>query len=184
MRIFIAIELPEHVKSKIFHEFENLQKKNLFKGRFVEKNNLHLTLKFLGDISEERTEEIKKILRGINFGSIFCEVGKTGFFDNERHIKVIWVDLISEEDKLLKLQKEIAGKFPDIHPDYKNFTSHITVARVDSVINKEKLVDDVKKIRLKNLDFEVKEFVLMKSELMKQKSIGPKYKVLEKFKLK
>ena len=63
MRVFIAIEPSEHVKSKIFHEFENLEKKNLFKGKFVERQNLHLTLKFIGDVSEEKIYTAgKKIL--------------------------------------------------------------------------------------------------------------------------
>ena len=63
MRCFIDIEISDHIKSKIFHEFENLQTKNLFSGKFVEKENLHLTLKFLGDLTNEGLEKIKNRLR-------------------------------------------------------------------------------------------------------------------------
>jgi len=178
MRVFLAVELPEHAKSKVFHQFENLRKKNLFNGKFVEKQNLHLTLKFFGEITEEKIEKIKKTLKEINFKSFSCEIGKTGFFDDEKHIKVIWVDLIS--DKLNEIQKEIAKKFPEFYED-KGFSSHITLARVKSIINKEELIKEVKKINFKKLDFSVKEVVLMKSGLFRE---GPKYKIIERFKLK
>ncbi|MAG79019.1 RNA 2',3'-cyclic phosphodiesterase [Candidatus Pacearchaeota archaeon] len=178
MRCFIAIKLSEHVKSKVFHEFENLQKKNLFRGKFVEKGNLHLTLKFLGSISEEEIEETKKKLSEIKFEKFNCKIGKTGVFDNESHIKVIWVDLIS--DKIEELQKQVSNKFLEYPSDFKKFNSHITTTRVKFIINKEKLIEEIKKINFKNLDFDVNEFVLMKSELTRE---GPKYKVLERFKL-
>lgn len=179
MRVFIAVELPEHVKSRVFHEFEILQKKNLFKGKFVEKNNLHLTLKFIGETSLEKIDEIKKRLKEVKFEKLNCGVGKTGVFDSEKHIKIIWVELLS--DKLKELQVLINEKFPEISSsDYKEFNSHITTARVKEVINREKLIDDLKKINFKKLDFEISEFLLMKSELTAQ---GPIYRIIEKFKL-
>ena len=65
MRIFIAIELPEDIKSKIFHASETLTNKNFFRGKFVEKKDLHLTLKFLGEIDEEKIEKIISRLKKI-----------------------------------------------------------------------------------------------------------------------
>ena len=176
MRCFIAIEFPEHIKARIFHEFENLKNKNLFNGKFVEKANIHLTLKFFGEITNEKLEEIKNKLKEIKFEKFECYIGKTGFFDNENHIRVIWVELVSE--KLQELQKIINKKFPEMSSDYKKFNSHITTARVNSISRKGDLIKEVKRIHFKNLDFEVKEFVLIKSELF---SDGPKYKVIEKF---
>ena len=59
----------------------------------------------------------------------------------------------------------------------KEFSFHITTARVKFVEYRENLVKEVEKIHFKNLDFEVDEFVLIKSELMRQ---GPVYKILQK----
>lgn len=64
--------------------------------------------------------------------------------------------------------------------DDKEFSSHITLARVKSVINKEGLVEYIRNMHLKNLKFEVNEFLLMKSELTE---FGPIYRVIERFKL-
>ena len=178
MRIFIAIELPEHIKSKIFHEFEILKKKNFVVGKFTKKENLHLTLKFFGESTESEVEKIKKGLHEIKLKPFSCKLGKTGFFD-ENYIRVVWMEAISGEAK--NLYETISRKFKEIKPDYKDFNSHITAIRVESVKNKEGFLEEIKKIYFKKLGFEVEEFVLMKSELFPE---GPKYKILERFGLK
>lgn len=175
-RVFVAIDLPDHVKTKLFKTFVNLPK-NLFSGKKTEKENLHLTLKFLGDVKEEEIEKIKNKLKGIKFNKFSCEVGKAGFFDDEEHIKVIWVELISDEIK--ELQKLISKELPEFF-DEKEFNSHITLARVGKVLGRKKLVEEIGNIHFKNLDFEIDGFVLMKSELFPK---GPKYKIIEKFPL-
>ena len=177
MRCFIAIDLPEEIKSKIFHKFENLQDKNLFRGKLTEKENLHLTLKFLGSLTNEEIKIIKEKLREIKFGKFSCDIGKIGIFD-EHYIKIIWVELLS--DKLNELRNKIDEATSEIPMGHEKFTSHITVLRVKSVIDKQKLLEGIKKINFKNLNFKIKEFLLMKSELMRQ---GPKYKILGKFNL-
>ncbi|MEK6906740.1 MAG: RNA 2',3'-cyclic phosphodiesterase [Nanoarchaeota archaeon] len=178
MRIFIAINLSESARAKVFHEFETLEKKNFFKGRFVEKENLHLTLKFMGDLPLERVEDAKKKLKELKFKKFKCSVGKPGVFNSENHIKVIWVELISKE--IGEIERQISEKFSEIKSDFEKFNSHITIARVNSVTNKEGLINYLKKINFKNLDFEVKEILLMKSELTPR---GPIYRVIEKFTL-
>jgi len=178
MRVFIAIDLPENIKSKIFHKIENLQEKNLLKGKFVEKENLHLTLKFFGEVTSEQAEKIKQKLNEIKFEKFNCTVGKTGVFDNSQYVKIIWLELIS--DKFEDLQKEIINVFPEFPADSKKFNSHITLVRVKSVFNKENLFKELKKINLKKEIFEIKEFVLMKSELTRQ---GAKYKIIERYNL-
>lgn len=186
MRIFIAIELPEHVKSKIFHRFENIEKNNLFNGKFTKKDNLHLTLKFFGEISEEKIGEIKEKLKEIKLEKLKIDIGKAGFFNNENFIKVIWIEVLSENKKIQEIHKLISDKFPETNSDYKEFNPHITIARVNNIpfkVNKEKLVNEIREINFKDLSFDVDKFVLMKSELMKSKSEGIKYKILEEFDL-
>ena len=70
MRVFISIGLPEKVKKKIKKVQKELERQHLFIGNFIKPENLHLTLKFLGEISEEKTEEVVKKLREIDYGKI------------------------------------------------------------------------------------------------------------------
>ncbi|MBS3085376.1 RNA 2',3'-cyclic phosphodiesterase [Candidatus Pacearchaeota archaeon] len=178
MRAFVAVELPEHIKARIFHEFETLMEKDVFGGKFVEKENLHLTLNFLGEISEEKAKKVIDELKGVKFDKFSCSIGKVGCFPSREHIKVIWVELISENNKLKGLYKAIKGKIGNA--DEREFESHITTARVKFVKNKNKLAETLGKIHFKKLDFKVDYFSLIKSELTKQ---GPIYRTIEKFNL-
>ena len=176
MRYFIAIELPEHVRATIFHEFQTLKEKNLFGGKFVEKEDIHLTLRFLGELSKEKTEKMKEKLREIHIDGFRCMIGRSGFFENEKRIRVIWVEAISKS--LEKLEKRISEILPEYPPDYKNFSPHITVARVEYINDRKGLIENIKSVHLKNLNFDVDELVLMKSELTRK---GARYKVIERF---
>ena len=179
MRVFLAIDFPENVKAKLFHEIETLSNKNLFTGNITSKGNFHLTLKFFGNVSESDILDIKKKLSLLNFKPFKGEAKNSGFFGDGSHIKVIWADFLSNE--LTNIYLEVEKMFPEFPSNIKKFSSHITLARVNSVKNKEELIEKIKKLNFRNLSFEVNEIVLMKSELMRD---GPKYKVLEKFKLK
>ena len=112
MRCFIAVELPESIKAEIFHKFENLKESGIVSGKFVEKENSHLTLKFLGELTEEQIEDIKKKLSEVKFEKFNAELGNVGFFPNENYIRVIWVEILSED--VFRLQEEIENKLNEI----------------------------------------------------------------------
>jgi len=179
MRVFIAISLPEDIKAKIFHNFEKIKDANIIKGNFVEKENLHLTLKFIGDVSEEKINQIDECLSKIKFKIFEAKIGKVGFFSNENHINVVWVEFVS--DKVNELQKLIDFKLNELgFTREKDFSSHITAIRVKTIKNRDLFLSKVKDINLKNLRFEVKDFSLIKSELKRE---GPSYKLIKKFSL-
>ena len=178
MRCFIAIDLPEKIKSRIFHELETLEGKNLFSGKITEKENLHLTLRFLGEVPAEKLDELFWKLSEVNFKKFNCSLGKAGFFENEKRIKIIWVETISEE--LQKLEKKISEILPEFPNDYGKFSPHITIARVESIRDRKGLIENVKRIHLKNSEFEIGEIYLMKSELKRQ---GLVYKKIGKIEL-
>ena len=179
MRVFIALELPEHVKAEIFHGFEKLKENGIASGNFVEKENLHLTLKFLGDVDEDKIVQVEKKLSQIKFNPFNVEVGKIGFFPNENYIRVLWVELKSSE--IYDIYNKIENELNSIGFEReKEFVSHITVARIKSVKNRDIFFNKVEKIRFKKLKFEIKDFSLIKSELMKS---GPVYKTIKTFEL-
>lgn len=178
MRTFIAIELPEHVRAEVFHKLEKIQEGGLVRGSFVEKENLHLTLKFLGEMGEEKIKEVIKKLGEIKMAKFSCETGKIGFFPSEDYARVIWIDMISEEIK--KLQQEIENKLAEIgiKKDDREFTSHVTIARVKEVKNKDVFHEKIKKLSIKKEKFIVDKLLLIKSELTRN---GPVYKKIKEF---
>ena len=181
MRCFVSMKLPDNVRAHIFHSFEKLRNSKICFGNFVRKDNLHLTLKFLGDLSEDQIVQIKKVLEGIEFRQFPVETGRVGFFPNEKYVKVMWVELVGNDFPDLK--REIDGKLSALgfNEKEKDFTSHITVARVKSIKDKDAFFEKVREVHPKKMFFIADNFTLMKSLLKKK---GPEHKVLESFQMR
>lgn len=178
MRCFVSIEFPEHLRSEIFHAFEKVNNSKICTGNFVEKENLHLTLTFLGDVSEEELGKAKKILGKIDFQKFSIETGEVGFFPDENFIKIIWVGIHSPE--IINLRNEIEETLKKEGFDFKevDFVPHLTVARIKNIKDKKLFMDEVNKIKPGKMFFIAEDFSLMKSILKKS---GPEYKTLERF---
>ncbi|MDD5650525.1 MAG: RNA 2',3'-cyclic phosphodiesterase [Candidatus Nanoarchaeia archaeon] len=178
MRLFIAIPLPKEVKDYLY-DLEKELVKLPAKFSLVSKKNLHITLKFIPNASESQLEELKARLSKIKFDSFKISLIDKGIFPNSRNPRVIWVGLDSD-DLLRKLQQEIDEKLLDLFSGSQEFTSHITLGRIKSIKNKETFDNELKKISVESLKFNIDEFGLFKSTLTKE---GPIYTLIEKYKL-
>ena len=175
MRLFIALNIPEEIRKKLYEEAVLLKKEGMFEGKVTGKDNLHLTLKFLGDVEEEKVGEIKERLNGISLGKFDVMLGGLGVFD-ENFVRIIWASLLGVEELQGEVDRVLLGMFPR----EERFMGHVTIARVKNVKEKRSLIDRLKVVRLDNFKFRVESFELMKSELSKS---GPEYEVLEKIEL-
>ncbi len=103
--------------------------------RWVDPNSIHLTLKFLGDITTDKVSEITRAMeeaaRGIP--PFVLEVKDAGVFPNTKRARVAWVGLSGEVDKLLQLQKNLETNLEllGFAPESRAFTPHLTIARVN-----------------------------------------------------
>jgi len=177
IRCFIAIDLPREVIKEIERVQQELKKKNMFVGKLTEGENLHLTLKFLGEIDLKKIEEVKKKLQEIKCSKFMAYLGEIGVF-SQNFIRIIWIHVLGKQ--ILELQKEIDKKMSEIgFRIEERFMSHLTIARVKKVSDKRIFLDELKKINVQNLGFLVDKFYLIKSEL---KSEGSVYDVIEEFK--
>lgn len=178
MRLFIAIDLPLDVKDYLY----NLQKsfdKNLAKITWVSKKNLHLTLKFLGEIDASKLDEIKKILRNIKFSSFEVSLNNFTCFPDFSFPRVLWVAL-KPEDNIFKLAQLIDEETLLISKSDVQFKAHLTIGRVKTIKFKERFTEQLKKIKIEKIKFRIDSFTLYKSTLSAQ---GPSYDVVEKYKL-
>jgi len=180
MRLFIAIGIPKQIKEalqKCSNELQQVIKQNdLAKCNFVDVNNMHLTLKFLGEVNEQKLNDIKDALYEIDFESFNAQLSNVGIFPNENHVRVVWVG-IKDGKHILKLQKDIEEKMDAIgfEKDNKEFHPHLTLARVKFVKDKSRFTELLKKIEVDNVEFNVNGFSLIQSTLTPE---GPVYKVL------
>ncbi len=134
IRSFIAIELPEEVKSGLCKVQADLKLPGHTFVKWVAPEGMHLTLKFLGNISPQKVAEIAKTMEAASrgFAAFRLTLGGVGAFPNLRRPRVLWVGVEGELDKLLALQQvidiglESLGFVPEARP----FTPHLTLARL------------------------------------------------------
>lgn len=171
MRCFIAIEIPENIKSKINFYLTKLKKIN-HENRiiWVKKQNLHLTVQFIGEIGENKVKNLIKMLPNIQFEPFFVEFDNAlTFFPNEKHPKVIKLKMLDKKRKLTKLNEKIRKTLHDLSIDYdkKPFSAHLTLGRI------KYLSGDFKEIYPINLPkLKINNIQLLCSELTKN---GPIY---------
>lgn len=172
MRTFIAIKFP----LKVLMEIKDIQEKlPEFSGRKTELKNLHLTLKFLGEISSEKVEEIKLRLRNINFSKFEAEIKEIGFFDKKER-GILWLGISNCDN----LQKEIDNSLEGIYEKENRFMGHLTIARTGRILNKRKFMEDLKKMKIPKMFFIVDKFYLVESNLKKE---DLEYKEIEEYNL-
>lgn len=189
-RCFIALDLPKEAVNEIRRIQNLLKKRNLFRGKFTEAENLHLTLKFLGEIpisgetensrntaeAVNSVEEVKKKLKEVEFSEFSIEFGEAGVF-SKSFIRIIWIKLNGKG--VFDLQKKIDEKLLGLFEKEERFMSHITIARVKEVYgDKKEFLKYLESIKPKKISFKADRFFLKKSEL---KPLGPEYSDLGEY---
>ena len=172
MRCFIGIDLP----SSAIKEIERLQNiiKPHFTGKITESKNLHLTLKFLGEINNDTLKKVKKKLFLIKSQPFKLYLDKLGVF-SKKFVKIVWVKVSN-----VSLQKLIDNSLADIFEKEWRFMGHITIARVKNLKNKNSFLELINKTNVNKIVFIVKEFYLKESILRKK---GPVYKIISTYKI-
>ncbi|MDD2509703.1 MAG: RNA 2',3'-cyclic phosphodiesterase [Syntrophomonas sp.] len=185
MRAFLAITVPDYLKDYAFSIKKQLVS-TAADVKWVERENYHLTLKFLGEIKPELTEKIKQDMESVadSCPILQLRVNKLGVFPNQKRPRVIWLGIEGEMEKL-----NFLGERVDAHlyilgfePE-KRRSFHLTLGRIRSESNKELLLQQLALINreVENISFPVHEFQLMESQLS---SRGPTYLLHKRFMLR
>ncbi len=161
MRTFVAVDLPEEVKSELANAQRQLSSAA---AKLSLAHDFHLTLKFLGEITPAKTEAVKSCLSNVKFKSFPAAVSGIGVFPSESYVRVVWAG-IEPEDDFIRLQKLVDDALEKEFRKDKNFKPHLTLARVKFVSDKEQFKQQLQQIKVKRTTFAVKEFKLKKSAL-------------------
>ncbi|MGI5920270.1 MAG: RNA 2',3'-cyclic phosphodiesterase [Syntrophomonadaceae bacterium] len=180
MRAFLAIPVSEEIKKYASEVRYDLAVCNP-DIKWVEENNYHLTVKFLGNIDNHIIPEIKKAMAivGENCPPFELNIGGIGFFPNKFRPRVVWLGVDGEVNKA----EFLASRVDDyLHPlgfelD-KTHRFHLTLGRIRSEHNISKMMDRAARLSNRKLDLLVHEFCLMESSLT---PFGPVYRIIDKF---
>ena len=175
-RAFIAIEFPDDVIKEVAR-IQELVSKVKFTGKLTELENLHLTLKFLGEINDEKLQRVKTALGKIEFDAMKLKLGKVGTFSMHGKPSIVWIKV--EGKAIYDLQKAIDEVLAREFKLEERFMGHLTVARIKYVKDKKGFLEHVDNIKAKPIAFDCNEFKLKKSDL---KQLGPVYTDIEIYK--
>ncbi|MHB8841946.1 MAG: RNA 2',3'-cyclic phosphodiesterase [Candidatus Aquicultor sp.] len=134
LRLFIGIELPLQIKHMLNDISLTLKNQLDSTARWVAKDNIHLTLKFLGDTSQDKLDEIESAIGDAiqEFRKFYFTLGEMGAFPSARKARVIWVGVHHGAPELIELGKAIEKALEPLgyKRESKEFKPHITLARL------------------------------------------------------
>ena len=129
IRTFIAVDISSEIKERIkdiHRQFAD------YAVRLVDPDLAHITIKFLGDIPEDKVTPITDALSGVNCSPFDIDIEGIGAFPNMNYIRIIWV---SAKGDFRELHQEVEAALKPLGfpPDSRNFTAHATLARVKRI---------------------------------------------------
>lgn len=183
MRTFIALELAPEIQKQLGQIQDQLKKANA-DVKWVRPEGIHLTLKFLGNVSLELIEEIKKTIDQLAAKHKHFELNITqlGAFPKIEHPRVIWVGIEQGKEQTIKLAQDLAEDL--IHlgflPEKRPFKPHLTLGRVRSNRQREQLKELLQSAKVTPTTMQAQTLTLFKSTLTPKGAI---YQALHQAKL-
>ena len=128
MRLFVALALPDHLRSQLSGLCNGLPG-----ARWVAPENLHLTLRFIGEVEGHEAEDIDAALSGIRLPRFSVTLSGVGEFGDDKRLRSVWVGVESNE-MLERLQAKVeqAVQRAGQPPEKRKFKPHVTLARFKS----------------------------------------------------
>ncbi|MCS4540809.1 MAG: RNA 2',3'-cyclic phosphodiesterase [Euryarchaeota archaeon] len=176
IRAFIAIDIPKDLINKIAN-IQNSLKKIDANIKYVEPENIHITLKFLGEVLENKLANVSLVTKETTVGvkPFEIEINGVGVFPSFNYIRVIWVGITKGADFLSNLQTELEKRLVPLgfEPEERGFSPHITIGRVKTIKAKAQLQSKINELQNINIGtMQVDCLKLKKSQLTPK---GPIY---------
>jgi 2'-5' RNA ligase len=126
IRLFVAVALPESVKDRLA-----LLASGVPGAKWIDRENMHLTLRFIGEVPEDRVADIHHGLSRIRQQPLDVALAGVGYFKQGRHPTVLWAGL-DRNDGLLQLHDKVeqALQREGLPSDGRRFSPHVTLARL------------------------------------------------------
>lgn len=168
LRCFIAIELPQDIKEGIAGKTKRLRAAEA-DVRWVSPENLHLTLKFLGNTPEDLLEDVREKLSAVagRHPAFSFGLSGAGAFPDTGRPRVVWIG-VRDSGELAGLQGDVDAAMAELgfEAEQRAYSPHLTLGRVKSPRGRIALKEELS--RIEDIDFgmvEVREVALMRSQL-------------------
>lgn len=169
-RLFIAIEIPKRIENTL-ETLENTLKESHCDARWVKPANIHITLRFLGDVD---IQNINSLIKTLDIGfqttkKFLVSLDKLDGFASLNSLNILWAGIKDQDKKI----EEIVSSLEDVLSEFgfekegKKFQAHLTLARIQSGKNKIGLIEKIKEINqtFKPIPFAINNITLFESQL-------------------
>ena len=181
IRSFLAFDIENDT---VLNRFTSSQRRLIQTGadvKLVEPQNIHITIRFLGNITLETAEKIFDEMKQIHFTPFNVQIKGLGAFPNPNYPRVIWAGITTGADQLKNVFSQLEPQLQKLGftPDTRGFSPHLTIARVRSGRNKQQLAEFLtKKANYEIGTVDARCLRLKKSALTPR---GPIYSTLKEF---
>ncbi len=181
-RVFCAIELPALVREKISAHIKRLREAAPDSpARWIRRENVHLTLKFVGEVPPPRANDLSQVCADTvaNFSPFEIEIGGTGSFPIQGTPRVLWIGVSDHSRKLEALQAKLDAECLcfGFEREARKFNPHLTIARLRKPQGARALARLHKETAFEPATIVVSELLVIRSELGSE---GSKYTVLSR----
>jgi len=184
-RTFCAIELPDEVRSQLASHAKRLREAvPEASASWSKPENVHLTLKFFGNVSPDKLPLISAAASRVikDSSSFSIRIGGTGVFPKRSRPQVLWVGVEDSSDRLADLQRRLEEEFAHegFPKENRGYRPHLTIARLRQPEDARQLAEAHIQTEFSFIDVRVNEFVLFRSELSPK---GSRYTAISKHEL-
>jgi 2'-5' RNA ligase len=181
IRSFMAFDIDSEPVLKKMASVQSVLVKTGADLKPVEPKNIHMTIRFLGNIAQATVDKIHAEMKQVQFAAFDVRIHGVGAFPNVNYPRVVWAGITEGADQLRSIFSQLEPRFRGLGfaPDPKGFSPHLTIARVRSGRNKVELAQCISENV--DTDFGVVRAAclrLKKSDLTPQ---GPIYSTLREF---
>jgi 2'-5' RNA ligase len=181
IRSFIAFDIDSNSILERITNVQNLLIKTGAALKLVKPENVHITMRFLGNITPNMVEKIFEEMKKVQFTPFDVKICGIGAFPHLRYPRVLWAGITEGVDQLRNIFNQLEPRLRSLGfaPDTKGFSPHLTIARVKSGRNKAELV----KCIAENANYE---FGIVRADCLRLKRSdltpkGPIYSTLKEF---
>ncbi len=181
VRAFLAFEIAEPNIRKKLTDMQTFAAQTGVDLKLVEPENIHITIRFLGEVTLNMVDKIFEEMKKIQFKPFPMQLTGIGVFPSLNYPRVLWAGIAQGAEQLQNIVNQIEPKLQSLGfpPDHNAFSPHLTIARVRSARNKPQLVEFVTKNAKYNFgEMEAKCLQLKRSELTPK---GPIYSTLREY---
>jgi len=148
IRSFIAFDINNQSVLQRFNDVQRLLLQTGADLKLVEPKNIHITMRFLGDIKPAMVDHVHEAMKKVSFSAFDCEIHGLGVFPDLRYARVIWAGIRkgAEESTEIFNQLEPSLRQLGFKPDPKGFSPHLTLARVKTGRNKTELTSRIQEL--------------------------------------